>query len=196
MPGPLKRRRNRPSKIPAGWVHPPCPICEDPVERREGESPHTWFHRVCCSTSCGASMGSREAAAASHARFAEAEGVHPPCFHCRGAVLRRPHESIGRYQVRATCPLPDCRTAYRSHVMAVDAARRKEEREAGHAPSKRDVMPAEVATRETVPIDFAGGFARHNLAFKPMLGRVLYAPPTRTYGGVSSVYISVGGGSG
>lgn len=99
-------------------------------------------------------------------------------------MARHPGEPIGKYQERATCRDPVCRTKYRQHVMA--AVVKSPEYAAGVA-QHQEAPPA------LAPERFAGGFAAHNLNFKPVYGKI-NAPPSRTYGGVSSGWL-VGGGN-
>lgn len=167
--------------LPPGYVHPVCENCGEPVIRRDNESPLKWFERRCCSKLCAKRFAARGAMAASQARFAAAE---KPCWHCRKPMARRDGEPIGKYQARATCQDQVCRTKYRQHVMA--------------GVMKSPGVVAEVARRANVAPElesdrFAGGFATHNLRFKPAPYGRFAPPPSRTYGGVSSGWL-VGGG--
>ena len=201
MPGPLKRPREKPIQIPQNWEHPPCPACDGPVERREGETVREWHGRVCCTTKCGGRMGTKERARVSEEQFAAAEAAHAPCAICQGPVPRRvgqSRESISRYQERQTCQKPACREVHRKQVadrQAAQYAAMREEREiakASQPPPPPPVAPHGGMVREEQPIDFHGGFAKHNLVFKPPLGRVSSRPFQQSFG-VSAAWAVRGG---
>lgn len=181
MPRLVKRRH---TQFPEGWEHPPCQVCAKPIERREGETMRLWAERGCCSIRCSGKKGALPAMRESARKFMAAQAAHPPCWHCQGVVVPRRDEPLGRYTKRATCQTDACRTAYRSHVMGTEAARRRELRDSADS-APRQIVPADTVVRETDPIDFGGGFAAHNLAVKPSLGRVS-RPFVGSYGVASS----------
>src|SRR5689334_22724738 len=110
-----KRLQRAPKAMPRGWTHPPCVVCEGPVERRPGETPSSWRDRKTCSLSCGGKAAGRGAVALSAERWIEAEAAHPPCVICGGPVRKREREYIERYRVRATCSAP-CQKAHQAAV--------------------------------------------------------------------------------
>lgn len=187
MSGTFSRGPGKKIILPEGWVHPPCEGCGGPMDRKEGETASRWLTRTNCSRKCAASLGSRPQIAAAMTKFSESERDHAPCWGCNGPVPRRHHEALSRYMERKTCPNPDCREAYRKSAMSQMAKEAAVERA-----RERKLQAEASAIREEVAVDWGNGFAAHNLRMGPSYGR-LPTPLTRTYGGVSSVYASVGG---
>lgn len=93
MPGSSKNVKQPIQTAPAP-VHPPCPVCNGPVPKRDGDKPCRWMRRKCCSKRCQARHQ-----ALMMVQIAE----HAPCAHCGGPVVQREGETRNRWRSRSTC---------------------------------------------------------------------------------------------
>ena len=177
---PLKKARGRPTRYPADYQHPPCPACQRPVERHDGEPMHAWVGRRCCSVRCGGSMSALPQREAARDRAAEAEKEHGPCTICNGPVLKRRKETIERFKTRRTCSDKSCQKQWHAHCASAAGKVR--------AGTSQPHGLADVAIQLEPPgISFGDNFGRYDVPEKLSYGKPLIGmPPNQTYAGVVS----------
>ena len=180
LPNLEPRRWGRPKSSAA--EHPPCPACDGPVPRRDGETTSKWLTRTCCSEKCRGRWSSRERISEAQSKTVQLEAEHPPCPICNAPVKRRPKEHSEKFIERATCGKLEC-------IAAWHKIRAKEKRSSmnpgGRSGPYQPALDAAEAYRETEPVDYGNGFAAHNLRFKAAPGSVR-KPFMQSYGVSSS----------
>lgn len=149
------------------YTHPPCPVCDGPIERRCDERPSLWKDRQTCSPGCATIHRQTRKRQILGLKPLPKERVTRYCTICGTRLARGAFESAANFYRRVACH-GECAAIYRAQRYGRPA----------HAVNDRPV-----STEEMVEIDYGAGFGGQDVNV-PEYGK---APPpgdARTYGGV------------